>query len=67
MDRKAVAAQIKGPSVKVYDQRGGNLFNVSAPHAKSAVASGDSVAITFERGNTKIYDSRGRLRANLNK
>lgn len=62
---KAVAVKISGQSVKFYDQKGRNICSVPARNAKSAVASGDSVAITFERGNIKIYDARGRNKASI--
>ena len=62
---KAVAAKISGQSVKFYDPQGRNICSVPARNAKSAVACGDSVAITFVRGNVKIYDARGRNKASI--
>jgi hypothetical protein len=67
MNHKAAAAKITGQSVKVYDETGRNICNIPAAHAKSAVASGDSVAVTFERGNIKIYAANGRCRTNIPK
>lgn len=65
MNQKAAAARIAGQSVKLYDGQGRNICSIPASHAKSAVASGDAVAITFERGNVKIYDGRGRFKASI--
>lgn len=65
MNQKAAAAKITGQSVKLYDGQGRNICSIPATHAKSAVATGDSVAITFERGNVKIYDAQGRFKANI--
>jgi hypothetical protein len=65
MNKKASAARISGQTVKVYDDRGRNIANIPAAHARSAVANGDSVAVTFEQGNVKIYDANGRHRANI--
>lgn len=65
MNENAAAAIITGQSVKLYDGQGRNICSIPAPHAKSAVASGDAVAITFERGNVKIYDAQGRFKANI--
>lgn len=65
MNQKAAAAKITGQSVKLYDGQGRHICNITAPHAKSAVATGDAVAITFERGNVKLYDAQGRFKANI--
>jgi hypothetical protein len=63
--RKAVAVKMTGRSVKIYDQRGRNIASIPAARASGAVASGDSVAVTFRQGNVKIYDSQGRHRVNI--
>ena len=65
MNQKVAAAKITGQSVKLYDGQGRNICSIPASHATSAVATGDAVAITFERGNVKIYDGRGRFKANV--
>lgn len=65
MNQKAAAAKITGQSVTLYDGQGRNICSIPAPHAKGAVASGDTAAITFERGNVKLYDAQGRFKANI--
>ena len=65
LKRQAAVARIVGQSVKVYDEKGRLITTIPASGAASAIASGDSVAISSKRGSVKVYDSTGRHRANI--